>query len=347
MNSKEHPGGRFVIDNSIHKRSKYIAKQYHSSFNSKCKFQIDTIFNGTQMTPLEDEFDKLVDVSSYPFNYWWVAQKFIELFVIFGCMIISKPNYVGQIFFGSLMIIQSAWLGHDAIHNSLIKNRIANRIAGYFLFDFITSISSVYFRHHHLTHHVFLNETHDLDLSTPTLISQNTKYPSLVFILTFPIYSTELLINSIKYNISNYNIEYFIILFIREQILYHITGITFIYRLPMLIISSIFVTFILSLNHLDDISHKDNNCFVKNVFLNTTNFYSSNLFDWLSGDIAYQIEHHLYPSIPRHYYQNIANKVYIKCRDLDIKYKKKTIPTLVYQIIHELDNKKIKPMISS
>lgn len=62
--------------------------------------------------------------------------------------------------------------------------------------------------------------------------------------------------------------------------------------------------------------------------LNTTSNVTSNVFnDWFSGHLNYQIEHHLFPTMPRHNFRNVAPYVKSLCKKYGINYKCKPMFT--------------------
>jgi fatty acid desaturase len=54
--------------------------------------------------------------------------------------------------------------------------------------------------------------------------------------------------------------------------------------------------------------------------LGTANFDAGPLLAFMSGNLCYQIEHHLFPDLPSNRYREIATRVRALCRDYDLPY---------------------------
>jgi fatty acid desaturase len=54
--------------------------------------------------------------------------------------------------------------------------------------------------------------------------------------------------------------------------------------------------------------------------LGTANFRAGPVLAFLSGNLCYQIEHHLYPDLPSNHYAEIAHRVQILCATYDLPY---------------------------
>jgi fatty acid desaturase len=72
------------------------------------------------------------------------------------------------------------------------------------------------------------------------------------------------------------------------------------------------------LNKLDDSSTK---CFAKFQILGTVNFEPGYLTDWFCGGLNYQIEHHLFPSMPRHNLYRVSGMVKQFCTRHQLPYR--------------------------
>ena len=57
----------------------------------------------------------------------------------------------------------------------------------------------------------------------------------------------------------------------------------------------------------------------------TCNVHQSWFNDWFSGHLNFQIEHHLFPTMPRHNYYKIAPYVKSLCQKYNIEYQSKSL----------------------
>lgn len=71
--------------------------------------------------------------------------------------------------------------------------------------------------------------------------------------------------------------------------------------------------------------------------LNTTcNVDSSTFNDWFSGHLNYQIEHHLFPTMPRHHFHKVAPLVKSLCQKHGINYRCKSLFTAWADVVRSL-----------
>ncbi|KAK7506272.1 hypothetical protein BaRGS_00002384 [Batillaria attramentaria] len=71
-----------------------------------------------------------------------------------------------------------------------------------------------------------------------------------------------------------------------------------------------------------------------NLQLRTTNNVTSTpFFDWFSGHLNYQIEHHLFPTMPRHNFRKVAPLVKSLCEKHGVNYRCKTVYTAFADIV--------------
>ncbi|XP_006274952.1 acyl-CoA (8-3)-desaturase [Alligator mississippiensis] len=68
----------------------------------------------------------------------------------------------------------------------------------------------------------------------------------------------------------------------------------------------------------------------------TCNVNQSWFNDWFTGHLNFQIEHHLFPTMPRHNYWKVAPLVKSLCATHGIEYKSKTLLTAFADILHSL-----------
>ena len=54
--------------------------------------------------------------------------------------------------------------------------------------------------------------------------------------------------------------------------------------------------------------------------LGTANFDAGPMLGFMSGNLCYQIEHHLFPDLPRNRYPEIAERVHALCATYDLPY---------------------------
>uniref|UniRef100_F6PIK4 Fatty acid desaturase 3 n=1 Tax=Equus caballus TaxID=9796 RepID=F6PIK4_HORSE len=70
--------------------------------------------------------------------------------------------------------------------------------------------------------------------------------------------------------------------------------------------------------------------------LATCNVESSLFLDWCTGHLNFQIEHHLFPTMPRYNYHKVAPLVKALCAKHGLRYEVKSVPTALVDIIRTL-----------
>nr|XP_023415540.1 fatty acid desaturase 1 [Loxodonta africana] len=68
----------------------------------------------------------------------------------------------------------------------------------------------------------------------------------------------------------------------------------------------------------------------------TCNVHKSFFNDWFSGHLNFQIEHHLFPTMPRHNYHKVAPLVQSLCAKYGIEYQSKPLLSAFADIVHSL-----------
>ncbi|XP_058925639.1 acyl-CoA (8-3)-desaturase isoform X2 [Kogia breviceps] len=68
----------------------------------------------------------------------------------------------------------------------------------------------------------------------------------------------------------------------------------------------------------------------------TCNVHKSAFNDWFSGHLNFQIEHHLFPTMPRHNYHKVAPLVRSLCAKHGIEYQSKPLFSAFADIVHSL-----------
>uniref|UniRef100_A0A665UCJ7 acyl-CoA (8-3)-desaturase n=1 Tax=Echeneis naucrates TaxID=173247 RepID=A0A665UCJ7_ECHNA len=80
------------------------------------------------------------------------------------------------------------------------------------------------------------------------------------------------------------------------------------------------------MNHLPmDIDHEKHRDWLTMQLQATCNIEQSFFNDWFSGHLNFQIEHHLFPTMPRHNYHLVAPRVRALCETYGVPYQMKTM----------------------
>ena len=82
--------------------------------------------------------------------------------------------------------------------------------------------------------------------------------------------------------------------------------------------------------------YMDKKDFVSAQLVSTRNIDASPWMDWFSGGLNYQIEHHLFPTLPRHNLPRAQRLVSQFCRDHGFVYESCGMDTGTYRVLARL-----------
>ena len=92
------------------------------------------------------------------------------------------------------------------------------------------------------------------------------------------------------------------------------------------------------MNHIPmEVEKEQNKDWVSMQLAATCNVEGSLFNDWFTGHLNYQIEHHLFPTMPRHNYAKVAPMVKSLCKKHGLNYEVKPLMTAFKDIIFSLE----------
>eukprot|EP00656_Telonema_subtile_P008848 TRINITY_DN14139_c0_g1_i1.p2 TRINITY_DN14139_c0_g1~~TRINITY_DN14139_c0_g1_i1.p2 ORF type:complete len:105 (+),score=32.55 TRINITY_DN14139_c0_g1_i1:174-488(+) len=92
------------------------------------------------------------------------------------------------------------------------------------------------------------------------------------------------------------------------------------------------------MNHLPMKIGWEEKSFVASQLASTCNVQQSAFNDWFTGHLNFQIEHHLFPTMPRHNYHKIAPRVKKLCVEHGLDYQCKTLMGAFKDIVGSLQS---------
>uniref|UniRef100_A0A0R3S3N1 FA_desaturase domain-containing protein n=1 Tax=Elaeophora elaphi TaxID=1147741 RepID=A0A0R3S3N1_9BILA len=246
---------------------------------------------------------------------------------------------------------QLGWLIHEYAHHQHFKNHYWNDIITYIVGNLLQGFSSGGWKEQHNMHHAATNiigRDGDIDLMpfwavVPSDLQQMQgswilkliPYQHIYWTIAFPFLRISWLLQSIIFvaNMSNSPFEVIYCLsYIKQRLalllhwsmvltqLYYLP--TFQIRLIYFFISQLFAGFLLA--HVVTYNHYSTPKFMRNYVclqLHTTRNMRPGIFiDWLWGGLNYQIEHHLFPSMPRHNLKTVMPLVKQFCIENNLPY---------------------------
>ncbi|KAK7506439.1 hypothetical protein BaRGS_00002551 [Batillaria attramentaria] len=260
---------------------------------------------------------------------------------------------------------QAGWAQHDFGHLSVFNSSRLNHITHIFIINFLKGASSAWWNYRHYQHHAKPNRISmdpDIRMDKVLVLGKvqpvewgqkkktgffgahfNYQHEYFFFVmppLLLPLYF-------------NYEIPYFLItrkmwnelfwmgtFFLRYCLMFYtffgVWGAVTFYLWIRFLESHWFV-WTTQMNHIPmDVSRDQNEDWVTMQLKATCNVDQSYFNDWFSGHLNFQIEHHLFPTMPRHNLHKVAPLVRSLCKKHGIHYQSKPLFTAFRDIVGSL-----------
>ena len=248
-------------------------------------------------------------------------------------------------FFG----MQLSYLGHDAGHMAISKNRKINDLLGHFSHSFFLGGSFSYWKFKHNKHHANPNhEEMDPDINNdPFSFSERkakqrvglsrliTRYQSFLLPPVFLIMLFMMRYDSLKYMLKNRKGIIIDVLLVLGHVAFFLVVIPYFIGFLKAVVLYLIVSVVLGLyfgfsfipNHIGMpvLTGKENLSFLEEQVITSRDIKSGRFLDLIFGGLNYQIEHHLFPSIPRKNLSKIKLIVKEFCIKKNINYKDDTL----------------------
>uniref|UniRef100_A0A8C3JVX9 Cytochrome b5 heme-binding domain-containing protein n=4 Tax=Neoaves TaxID=3078114 RepID=A0A8C3JVX9_9CHAR len=341
--AKRHPGGSRVISHYAGQDATDAFVAFHSDKSLVNKYLKSLLigelapdqpsFESNKKKSLLEDFRELrctiEKMGLLRPNYTFFFLIFLHLLVLdaaswlvvwyFGISLV--PFLVGMAFF---TIIQMGWFQHDLGHCSVFRKPKWNRLLQIIVINVLKGLPASWWNHLHNQHHAKPNcFRKDPDLNMHPLLFSLGKTLSV-----------ELGKKKKKFMPYHYQHKYFICEY--PHFLAVLYDKCFCVYLPRYLESTWFI-WVSQMNHIPmDIDYDKNKDWVSTQLHATCNVNQSFFNDWFTGHLNFQIEHHLFPTMPRHNYWKAAPLVKALCDKHGIEYKSKTLLTAFVDILHSL-----------
>ncbi|XP_061199499.1 acyl-CoA (8-3)-desaturase-like [Neopsephotus bourkii] len=302
-------------------------------------------------------------------NYTFFFLIFLHLLVLevvswlvvwhFGISLV--PFVVGIVLFATAQI-QTAFFQHDLGHYSVFKKPKWNRLLQIVVMNVLKGFPASWWNHLHHQHHAkpkcfrkdpdvsihpllfSLGKTLSVELGKKKKKFMPYNYQHMYFILLTPF----TFIPFLQLSVFSFAIK-------KKNWLDLLLTVTFYIRIGLMYIplmgfnnfvmffwlsrclESIWFAWVTQMNHIPmHIDYDSNKDWVSTQLHATCNVKQSLFNDWFTGHLNFQIEHHLFPTMPRHNYCEVAPLVKTLCDKHGIEYKSKTLLTAFSDILHTL-----------
>ncbi|XP_053128189.1 acyl-CoA (8-3)-desaturase-like isoform X3 [Hemicordylus capensis] len=289
----------------------------------------------------------LLDIAAW-WTIWYFGASLVPFFVGVGLFTTAQA--------------QMAWFQHDLGHLSVFTNSKWNHLVHTVLMGSVKGMPSKWWNNLHFQHHAKPNSFNkDPDLNM---------HP-IVFALGKKL-ATELGMQKKKYMPYNYQHKYFFILgpgllvpFFQFSVFYFTIkrkewvdlALIIIYNIRVCLLytplmgfkyfmvyywlsrflESAWFVWVSQMNHIPmKIDYDKNMDWLSTQMYATCNVDQSPFNDWFTGHLNFQIEHHLFPTMPRHNYAKVAPLVKSLCAKHGIDYECKPLLAAFRDILHSL-----------
>ncbi|XP_071261289.1 acyl-CoA Delta-6 desaturase-like [Salvelinus alpinus] len=257
---------------------------------------------------------------------------------------------------------QAGWLQHDYGHLSVFKKSSWNHVLQKFVIGHLKGASANWWNHRHFQHH-----------AKPNVFSKDPDVNSLHVFVLGDKQPVEYGVKKLKYMPYHHQHQYFFLIgppllipvyfhiqilrtmFLRQDWVDLAWSMSFYLRFfccyypffgffgSVALIS--FVRFLEShwfvwvtqMNHLPmEIDHERHQDWLTMQLSATCNIEQSTFNDWFSGHLNFQIEHHLFPTMPRHNYHLVAPLVRALCEKHGVPYQVKTLQKGMTDVVRSL-----------
>jgi fatty acid desaturase len=239
---------------------------------------------------------------------------------------------------------QVAFLAHDAGHRQIARTSRGNDLIGYFVGNLLLGASFSWWMDGHNKHHSHTNDLqHDPDLDYPFLAFDYeqladkkgiarfiVKHQKIFFFPVLMLAGVNLKAGTIKFlwfNKPAHKAVELLLLAVHHVIyLGIIIGMLGWWAVPFIVVHQIclgmFLGFVFAPNHkgMPLVEAEDRKDFLRAQVLTSRNVKAHPITDFMYGGLNYQIEHHLFPSIPRNRMRELQSVVRAFCEERSVSY---------------------------
>ncbi|XP_066439252.1 acyl-CoA 6-desaturase [Eleutherodactylus coqui] len=257
---------------------------------------------------------------------------------------------------------QAGWLQHDFGHLSIFKKSKWNHLGHKFVIGHLKGASANWWNHRHFQHHakpnIFskdpdVNMVHIFVLGDTQPVEygkKKIKYlpynhqhqyffligPPLLIPLYFTVQIMKTMITRRHWVDLAWSLSYYFRFFYTYIPFFGVFGAIALMNAVRFLESHWFV-WVTQMNHIPmEIDHEKHRNWLESQLAATCNIEQSFFNDWFSGHLNFQIEHHLFPTMPRHNFCKIAPLVRSLCKKYNVNYEEKTLYGAMRDIVGSL-----------
>ena len=251
---------------------------------------------------------------------------------------------------------QSGWLAHDVLHHQVFANRRVGEVVGVFVGNLFQGYSAAWWKDKHNTHHAVTNVARgarggggDPDIDTVPLLAWSVglgrgaardasavgrlllRYQAVTYLPMLAIARLSWLAQSVRHALGDIpyaDVEISTILAHYAVYVWMLSHYSLLGALGYVAVSQcacgLMLASVFGIGHngmavVDDWANRPAT-FVEQQVLATRNIAHGAFTDWFTGGLSYQIEHHLFPTCPRHGLPRVAERTRALCAKHGIAY---------------------------
>nr|KAF6275407.1 fatty acid desaturase 3 [Myotis myotis] len=256
---------------------------------------------------------------------------------------------------------QSWYLQHDLGHTSVFRKPRWNHVAQQFVMGQLKGFSAHWWNFRHFQHHAKPNVSHkdpDVTLAPIFLLGESSveygrkkrRYlpynhqhlyffligPPLLTLVNFEVENLAYMLVCLQWQDLLWAASFYCRFFWSYIPFYSVSGALLLF-VAVRVLESHWFVWITQMNHIPkEIGHEKHRDWASSQLAATCNVESSPFIDWFSGHLNFQIEHHLFPTMPRHNYHRIAPLVKALCAKHGLTYEVKPFLTALVDIVRSL-----------
>jgi fatty acid desaturase len=261
-------------------------------------------------------------------NWFWDAFYVLSIFFLCGLgTALAKSHPIIAIVLIGLGMQQAGWIGHDYVHGRGRASYVLGRVIG----GLFNGFSATWWSNKHNTHHVHTNQMGvDADIANDPILHlwipdpskefPFRKYQHLYYHFVYSFLYASWRLQSFQWSWERkYKLELFLML----------VDYIWLLMLPLevsigsILFGGLLVAEIVTATHqseeiLPGISFN----FIEDQFATTRDVKLENaFFNWLWGGMQYQLEHHLFPTMPKYRYAAVAERVQQFAKENGVEYR--------------------------
>ncbi|XP_034788658.1 fatty acid desaturase 3 isoform X2 [Pan paniscus] len=256
---------------------------------------------------------------------------------------------------------QSWCLQHDLGHASIFKKSWWNHVAQKFVMGQLKGFSAHWWNFRHFQHHAKPNIFHkdpDVTVAPVFLLGESSveygkkkrRYlpynqqhlyffligPPLLTLVNFEVENLAYMLVCMQWADLLWAASFYARFFLSYLPFYGVPGVL-LFFVAVRVLESHWFVWITQMNHIPkEIGHEKHRDWVSSQLAATCNVEPSLFTNWFSGHLNFQIEHHLFPRMPRHNYSRVAPLVKSLCAKHGLSYEVKPFLTALVDIVRSL-----------